>query len=139
MFISPMNQKMVSISSSVEGGSLEGYVVNSSEENIRNYLESQGANEELISGLLQKYSRIGLIRNMYVDEEVRGQGIGGDLVSDAINDAFSEGAEVVILVADLDDTENTYDLSKWYEENFDMVVIGSAGSNPVLMLDQESD
>jgi len=127
---------MESINYSVEGGSLTGYVVDSSEENIRNYLESHGASEILICSLLEKYSRIGLIRNMYVEKGFRGQGIGGDLVSNAMNEAFLSGAEIVILIADLGE-DNYYDLSKWYEENFDMEIIGTAGSNPILIKKSE--
>jgi len=121
-----------SISKSVDGGSLTGYVTNNNEPQLRNYLTSQGANSNLIDSLYTKYESIAIIRNMYVDEEYRGQGIGTDLISDALNDAALEGAEVAILVADIHE-DNNFDLAKWYEDNFEFEKIGYASGDPIML------
>jgi ribosomal protein S18 acetylase RimI-like enzyme len=122
-----------SISQHTEGGSLEGYVVSTDKPNISNYLQSQGATPELINQVTKKYKTLGLIRNMYVDDDNRGQGIGNDLVSNAIDDAANDGADAIILVSDTDE-DNSFDLTKWYE-GFGFEVVGIAGNNPVMILD----
>jgi ribosomal protein S18 acetylase RimI-like enzyme len=122
-----------SISQHTEGGSLEGYVVSTDKPNINNYLQSQGATPELINNITKRYKTLALIRNMYVDDDYRGQGIGNDLVSNAIDDAVNNGADAIILVSDTDE-DNPFDLTKWYE-GFGFEVVGTAGNNPVMILD----
>jgi GNAT superfamily N-acetyltransferase len=60
-------------------------VVDSNRPQLINYLESQGATSDIVDAIQNRYSRVGIIRNMYVDEDARGQGIGNQLVSDAID------------------------------------------------------
>jgi ribosomal protein S18 acetylase RimI-like enzyme len=122
-----------SISQHTEGGSLEGYVMSTDKPNINNYLQSQGATPELINNITNRYKTLALIRNMYVDDDYRGQGIGNDLVSNAIDDAASNGADAIILVSDTDE-DNPFDLTKWYE-GFGFEIVGTAGTNPVMILD----
>jgi ribosomal protein S18 acetylase RimI-like enzyme len=122
-----------SISQQIDGGSLEGYVVSTDKPNISNYLQSQGVTPELINHITKKYKTLGLIRNMYVDDDYRGQGIGNDLVGNAIDDAANDGADAIILVSDTDE-DNPFDLTKWYE-GFGFEVVGTAGNNPLMILD----
>lgn len=118
-----------------DGGSLEGYVVDTDQPQLENYLTSQGAAPELIAALRSRYNRIAIIRNMWVDEELRGGGIGTDLVGQAIGDAFSSGAEAIVLVADMAES-NVMPLDKWYE-SFGFNTVGVAGGDPVMVLDRE--
>ena len=122
-----------SISHRTSGGSLEGYVVSSDKPNISNYLQSQGTTSKLINHIIHKYKTLGLIRNMYVDDDNRGQGIGNYLVGKAINDAADDGANAIMLISDTDD-DNAFDLTKWYE-GFGFEIIGFAGNNPIMILD----
>jgi ribosomal protein S18 acetylase RimI-like enzyme len=122
-----------SISQHTEGGSLEGYVMPTDKPNINNYLQSQGATPELINNITNRYKTLALIRNMYVDDDYRGQGIGNDLVSNAIDDAANNGADAILLVSDTDE-DNPFDLTKWYA-GFGFEVVGTAGNNPVMILD----
>jgi ribosomal protein S18 acetylase RimI-like enzyme len=126
-------ESMASISKSIDGGSLEGYVVDTSAPAIANYLQSQGASKDVIDHITTTYNRVGLIRNMWVDPDQRGQGIGSDLVSDAIEEAALEGAEAIVLVADLGE-ENKVDLVNWYK-SFDFEVVGTASGDPVMIKD----
>jgi ribosomal protein S18 acetylase RimI-like enzyme len=128
------NKSMVSINRQVEGGALEGYVVDTSASQLPNYLESQHADKNLADALSKKFSRIGIIRNLYVDEDSRGQGIGNDLLGNAIDEAFSNGAQAILLVSDTAE-ENTFDLTSWYK-GFGFEVIGSAGGDSIMLLDQ---
>ena len=116
-----------------DGGTLEGYVVPSSAPNIRNYLQSQGATNEIIDQIVSNYATIGLIRNMYVNDDMRGQGFGNELVSNAIDAAADHGADAIILVADLSES-NVINLQQWYE-GFGFETVGVAGGDPVMLLD----
>ena len=122
-----------SLHKSNEGGTLEGYVVDTEKPNLANYLQSQGTDSKLISLIVNKYTRIGLVRNMYVDPDYRGKGYGNSLMGDAIDDAASAGAEAIVLVADTQE-ENPMNLVDWYE-GFGFEVIGNAGGDPVMILE----
>lgn len=127
-----LKESLTSISQNNDGGSLEGYVVDTNQPNVRNYLQSQHVDEKTINKLISQFNRIGLIRNMYVDDESQGQGYGTDLMNNAIDMAFDEGAEAIILVADLSE-ENKVDLVKWYN-NYGFETIGNAAGDPLMML-----
>lgn len=117
-----------------DGASLEGYVVDTDQPQIENYLSGQGASAELIQTLKQKYHRVGIVRNMWVDEEIRNHGIGTDMLKDAIGDAFAFGADAIILVADMAES-NAMPLDKWYE-SFGFVTVGTAAGDPVMVLEK---
>lgn len=127
------NKPINYIDNNLWGGSLDGYVSDTDQVNFRNYLEGKGVDDSIINHIAKKYSRIGLIRNIYVDEEMRGQGIGNNLVSSAIQEAYRKGAEAIILVADMDETNNI-NLEKWYQ-GFRFQTIGKAGTNPLMLLE----
>ena len=133
MKIAEIVSRPVSLSQSVEGGSLEGYVVDTDQPQLANYLESQGATPDVISSIKRQYKRVGIIRNMYVDEDNRGQGIGNELVSNAIDTASEHGAGAVVLVSDTAES-NVMDLTKWYE-GFGFSPIGMAGGDPVMVME----
>ena len=123
----------ISIDQSLDGGELSGYVVTSREPHLRNYLQSQGADISIAEKLLGKYQTIAVIRNMYVDEDNRGQGIGNELMSLAIDDASNNEAEAIVLVADIHE-ENTINLVHWYE-GFGFEMIGDAGGDPIMVME----
>lgn len=133
MKIKEIASKPASLSHSVDGGSLEGYVVDTDQPQLTNYLESQGAAPDLISTVKNKYKRVGIIRNMYVDEDSRGQGIGNDLVSGAIDRAAEMGAGAIVLVSDSAES-NVMNLTAWYE-GFGFEVVGTAGGDPVMVME----
>ena len=133
MKISELLLEQVYIHQSNKGGNLEGYVVDSDKPQLTNYLSSQGADNNLINQLKQKYKTIVIIRNMYVDEDQRGQGYGNQLVNDAIDDAAGNLADAIICVADMSE-DNNINLVQWYK-NFGFEVIGKAGSDPVMVLE----
>lgn len=128
-----LRENVIHIDQSNDGGSLEGYVTNTSGPQLQNYLEREGADQKLIEHIKQKFSRIAIFKNMYVDEDMRGQGHGSELFSDAIDAAAANGAKAIILVADLDE-ENAIDLVRWYE-GYGFEIIGKAGRNPLMMLE----
>lgn len=133
MKIAEITSRPASLNHSVDGGSLEGYVVDSDQPQLNNYLSSQGATPAVISAIKSKYKRVGIIRNMYVDEDQRGQGIGNDLVSGAIDNAAEMGADAIVLVSDTAE-DNAMDLTAWYE-GFGFEVVGQAGGDPVMVME----
>jgi GNAT superfamily N-acetyltransferase len=124
---------VVSISKTTDGGALEGYVVDTTAPQLKNYLQSQHADQQLSSILAKKFNRIGIIRNLYVDEDFRGQGIGNDLMDYAINQAFDNGAESILLISDTSE-DNQFNLTKWYE-GFGFEIVGNAAGDPIMLLD----
>jgi len=127
------SNRPISISKSVDGGSLEGYVIDSSAPQLTNYLHSQGASDDVIDQIKSQFTRIAILRNMSVDEDNRGQGIGNDLVSNAIENAAHNGAEAIVLVSDTGE-DNQFDLTKWYE-GFGFEIYGSASGDLVMILE----
>jgi GNAT superfamily N-acetyltransferase len=127
-----LNENQVSISQDVDGGSLEGYVVDTNMPNLSNYLSSQGADPTLAEKISQQFGRIGVIRNMYVDDDRRGEGIGSELMSNAIDSAYDNDAEAIILVADTGES-NEFDLVNWYN-NYGFEKIGDASGDPIMLL-----
>ena len=118
-----------------EGGSLEGYVVDTSAPQLTNYLTSQGADARLATAIASKFSTIAIIKNMYVDDESRGKGIGSQLLESAIDEAFAYGAEAIVLVADMAEDNQALgkSLDQWYA-SYGFTKIGMAGSDPVMIL-----
>jgi len=121
------------IHQSNDGGNLEGYVVDSNQPQLSNYLTGQGADKNLVNALIEKYKTIAIIRNMYVNEEERGKGYGNDLVSNAIDSAAEQGADAIVCIADISE-DNTVNLVKWYE-GFGFETVGRAGADPVMVME----
>ncbi len=120
-----------------KGGSLEGYVVNSSAEQTQNYLSSQGVDQSVIDYIKKKYNTIAFIKNLYVSEKKRGKGFGIELMENAIGDAFSNGADAIILISDSGESNN-FDLESWYRDIFNFKTISHTSGGPLMILDLES-
>jgi GNAT superfamily N-acetyltransferase len=128
---------MTHINQEGQGGSLEAYVVDTDQPQLMNYLTGQGAKPQLVMKLAEKFKRIAIIRSMWVDEDARGQGTGSSMLESAIDAAFANGAEAIILVADMgeDNTALGKPLDQWYE-GWGFRRIGMAGTDPVMILTQ---
>lgn len=93
---------MRTIEISREGGSLSGYAVDATEQNIGNYLEQHSNLAEMVSHRLRAYGdRVALLRNMSVDDDQRGKGIGTQLISEFMEEADDAGATVYMLICDV--------------------------------------
>jgi len=123
------------ISKSIDGGALEGYVVDTDKSQLKNYLESQGASEQLINNIASKFGRISIIKNMYIDDDSRGQGLGSNLLNNAIDDSYDRGAEAILLIADVHES-NEFSIVDWYK-NYGFEIIGDAGGDPIMLLDEQ--
>lgn len=124
-----------SINQEDDNGSLEGYVVDTAQPQLKNYLTAQGADSDLIDSIANKFSRIAIIRNIWVDDDYRNSGIGSSLLESAINEAFAAGAEAIVLVADLNEDNEQLGKSPdaWYQ-GWGFKTIGKAGNDPIMLL-----
>lgn len=116
-------------------GSLDGYVVDTNTEQLENYLYSFSMKSGVISDIREKYDRIAIIKNLHVDDDHRGIGLGNKLLSDAIDEAYDNGAEAIIIIADMEES-NKFDIQRWYE-SFGFEKITNTDSGPLMILAEE--
>jgi GNAT superfamily N-acetyltransferase len=117
------------------GGSAEGYVAAMAKENISNWLEKElGKTSEKV---LKDYSDVpcgAVLKNMWVDEDMRGQGYGASLVSEFLERVESAGAKVVLLISDAHESQrHGFNLQKFYE-NFGFEKIANTSAGPLMAL-----
>jgi ribosomal protein S18 acetylase RimI-like enzyme len=122
---------IVDLNGDIGESGIEGYVVDTDKENLANYLMSQGAPAEIAEKIKNQFERIGIIKNIWVDDEKRNDGIGNALLWQGVDAAIDLDAEAMILVADKSEG-NEFDLVKWYE-SYDFEIIGRAGGDPVML------
>ena len=114
MLANLFDKKYVEIDLSLEEGSLFGYVVDSKECNLSNWLEEINQLDSL-NMIRTTYERVALFKNIWVEDDERGKGIGTSLLSDGLHEAELNGAQAVLLEADTLEN-NKFDLVKWYED-----------------------
>lgn len=117
-----------------QGGTIEGYEVEASAEQLPNWLANEIDNwQELTDKIRSQTDTIAIAKNMYVDEEMRGQGHGSELF-----DTFMGSTEApIILLADTLDTQQSgFDLVSFYEER-GFVSIQDTSSGPLMVYPEE--
>ena len=111
--------------------SAEGYIVTSPEQ-IPNWLQKNGYHNEKLIKRINEFDTVCFFTNMYVAEENRGQGVGNYLVESFIEQASSNGADVIYLSADTSDEQaEGFDLIKWYKK-WGWEIIDSTTSYPLM-------
>lgn len=122
-------------------GSIQGYVVNKSENNWKNYLKSELGNEAAINFLVEKIeaselTEIAIIKNVNVFDEHRGHGYGNDLMNVFFDTA--EQAHIFILMADKSEGQSDgFSLVTWYE-GFDFQEVYSQEDISCMVWDNNS-
>ena len=96
---------------------------------VNNWLQSVGANINT-SNLIPP---IAIAKNMWVDEEVRNQGLGTDLINNFIGEASDMGAKCILLEADIGE-DNAFNLVNWYS-SFGFKTIGNGNQYPIMKMD----
>ena len=118
------------ISIEIEGATIDG-VVHDNPERLMNWANSQGVNEEVLQNLELP---VAIMKNAFVPEENRGQGVGNQLVEDFMSQAADAGAYTTILIADLGQSQaEGFSLVDWYEGYGFEVVGKDSGGNPVMV------
>lgn len=128
--------KVIDISN--DGGALDGYIVDASEANLENYLaEHTNVGKAIMLHLRQRVDRVALLKNIRVDDEMRGQGFGGMLVEQFCQEAEAGGATAYLLICDeIEEQAGDFDLKTWYESYGFCSVFGT--SQGPLMVQPES-
>lgn len=97
-------------------GNCEAYLIDTKKENLLNWLNKEvGESENLYKIISSLIDDILIIKNINVEEEFQGQGNGGSILCDLINDSYANGA---ILLCDIGESQKEgFILEKFYEEN----------------------
>lgn len=124
----------VEIDLSYDYGSLFGYIVNSKEENLENWMEDREFSQASLTKIRSQYQRVAIIKSLFIEEGERGNGCGTELMEQAINQAQNEGADAILLEADTAE-KNKFDLVKWYEDVFNFTMVEKRESFPLMILE----
>ena len=111
----------------VEGGSLSG-VVHNDIQRVLNWAENERISPGTIKTIGTLETPIAILKNIYVEEESRNQGIGTDLLQQFIDEAYNMP---ILLISD-EGEENAFGLTNWYEK-YGFEYIGDSGGYPVLL------
>lgn len=117
-----------------EYGSAEGYEINTSEVNARNYLaEYTELSDSIADWLKDNHETVALLKNINVDEECQGQGFGSELLSDFIDE--TDG--IVLLIADKAESQREgFSLETWYE-GFGFASVLETGAGQLMVMPEE--
>lgn len=120
----------------LEGGSavIDAYSVPAGAENIRNWLDKQAISAHDIglvrSSLIRHVERVLVIGGMSVPEEMRGQGVGGELLDTLLAETTANAA---VLLADSGESQaEGFSLTAFYESR-GFVAIFQNGNGDTLM------
>lgn len=125
---------MKHIDQSEEFGEASGYVVESCREQVRNYLSEFTDHAPKIADWLREHiGFVGILKNLNVNEEARGQGVGTQLLEGFLVDALHHQAGAVILIADAAESQQDgFILERWYA-SYDFATVMSTGSGPLMV------
>lgn len=115
---------------------LEGYMSDIDHPELPTYLQSMGSDPKFVSKLSKKkYNSIGIICNLNIEFEHRGQGFGTMLIESAIDEFCTLNADVIILVPDIHKSNSHLQngLEQWYK-NRGFETIGRKDSIPLMTL-----
>lgn len=124
----------VEIDLSYDYGSLFGYIVNSKEENLENWMEDREFSQTSLTKIRSQYQRVAIIKSLFIEEGERGNGCGTELMEQAIVQAQNEGADAILLEADTAE-KNKFDLVEWYEDVFNFTMVEKKESFPLMILE----
>ena len=126
-----------SLSFDSENGGIEAYVADSNLPNIANFLDSEGVSPNFRNKIISKFSRIGVIKNIWVNEDNRGKGIGNSMLSEIIDNMFNYDTGAILLVVDRYE-ENKFDLEKWYTGfGFEKIALTADGTSLMMIVADE--
>lgn len=126
---------MQEIDLSNEGGSLTGYIVDASQPNLENYLaQHTNVSKAIMIHLRQRGERVALLRNLHIEEGLRGQGYGSDLVGQFCAAADEGGATAYLLICDeAEGQADGFDLCEWYD-SFGFSSVFKTSQGPLMVI-----
>lgn len=116
-----------------EHGDLTG-VIHFSLDYFKNWLNQYGDFDTTNEISKNIKTPVGCLKNINVYSEYKGQGYGNEILEHFIDKCIDNDVNVIILVADLDENqESGFDLVKWYESK-GFETINYIYNNPVMEL-----
>lgn len=97
-------------------GDIFGYEVDTSKENLKNWLNSNiGDSEKIYDIIKNNVENIFILKNINVEEEYQGMGYGTLILEDLMNELNPES---IILLCDISESQKeNFILEKFYENN----------------------
>lgn len=112
--IKEFKMEQILIEQEIDNAVIDGYVSSLKKENIGNWLSEYGDPDNVLSWLKEKeIENVAVLKNIYVPEENRSNGIGGELLEYFINEAFNNSAQAILLEVDVSE-DNDFSLKDWY-------------------------
>lgn len=120
----------ISIDSENNEGNIEGYIVNCLEENYQNFLrdnlEDQNKLNIIINFIKEKnIENILIVKNLNVEEEYQGQGIGRSLLEESLEDC-----DIALLISDKYEKQREgFSLDNFYESSDFISLLNTSSGN----------
>lgn len=121
-----------------EDGMAAGYVVEAAAEQVQVYLSGFCLNAaEIASAFSLACTKVALLKNLWVEPECRGKGIGNALVSQFMQSAEELGADgILLIVDDAEEQAPGFSLEDWYG-GFDFTKVAVSEAGPVMVFPSE--
>jgi GNAT superfamily N-acetyltransferase len=118
-------------------GNYEGYCIDTSKENLKNWLEKEiGDDGKIYQAIANEVRTIFVLKNLNIDSEYQGQGYGAQILEDAMDEAQGE-YEAIILLCDVGEIQKEgFILEKFYA-NHDFKTIGYFNDYPLMVSPEE--
>ena len=97
-----------------EGGCLAYETNPAKEPNLINYLQDQGVEKDIIEAIKKINEDILLVKNMYIDEEYRGNGFGSIVFEEMLNESTT--GKVILISDNEEDQRPGFNLNDFYTE-----------------------
>ncbi len=120
----------ISIDSENNEGNIEGYIVNCLEENYQNFLkdnlEDQNKLQIIINFIKEKnIENILIVKNLNVEEECQGKGIGKSLLEESLEDC-----DIALLISDkYENQREGFSLDNFYESSDFISLLNTSSGN----------
>lgn len=125
-----LQSKNIDIESEDSNGSLSANV-HYNMNRLMNWAEKEKLSTDIKEELSKLPLPVAILKNVWVDEEARGQGIGSELMFKFFDEA--EAASSFVLIADSEQSQSQgFNLTKWYE-GYGFEIIGESGAGPVMV------
>ena len=109
-------------------------VVHYNMQNVMNWAEKHRLDDASVENIIGLDLPIAILKNINVEEEARGQGVGGQLMDDFMSAVADEASSAMILIADMGEIQDEgFNLEEWYK-GYDFETVGrDSGGNPVMV------
>ena len=105
--------KAISLIAEEGVGFIEGYISDQIQEQLINRCGKWKINVDLATKKVRK--RFAILESLYVDEEMRGLGIGANVIQQFIDKCQEYEVDVIFLEADMYEN-NSFNLIDWYKQ-----------------------